>query len=63
MKINRDAKFAVVRPTEELMERISNFMPFRAQCIHNLKLHLGLQMEQVSLYPTLHPVIWLLVKM
>ena len=32
MKIICDAKFAVVRPTEEFMERISNFMPFRAQC-------------------------------
>ena len=51
MKINRDAKFAVVRPSEELMERISNFMPFRAQCINNLKLHLGIQKEQASPVP------------
>ena len=50
MKINDNAKFAVVRPTEELMECISNFMPFRAQCINSLKLHLWLQKEQVSLY-------------
>ena len=30
MKINHDAKFAVIRPSEEIMERISNFLPFRA---------------------------------
>ena len=51
MKINRDAKFAVIRPSEELMERISNFLPFCAQCINNLKLHLGLEKEDASPVP------------
>ena len=31
MKINKDAKLAVVRPSEEMME-ISNFTPFHAKC-------------------------------
>ena len=51
MKINRDAKFAVIRPSEELMEQISNFLPFHAQCINNLKLHLGLEKEEASPVP------------
>lgn len=42
VKINKDAKFAVVRPSKELMERISNFMPFRAKCLNNLKNHLAM---------------------
>ena len=40
--------FAVIRPSENLMEWISNFLPFRAQCINNFKLHLGLEKEESS---------------
>ena len=42
MKINKHAKFSVVRPSKELMEKISNFMPFRSKCLNNLKHHLAL---------------------
>lgn len=37
MKINKDAKMAVIRPTKEKMIFIANHLPFRAHCINNLK--------------------------
>lgn len=37
MKINRDAKVAVIRPKPERMRYIANYLPFRAMCINNLK--------------------------
>ena len=40
MKINKDAKFSVVRPSPEMMQKISNFIPFRAKCLNTLKKHL-----------------------
>ena len=40
MKINKDAKFSVVRSSPEIMNRISNLMPFRAQCLNSLIKHL-----------------------
>lgn len=36
MKINKDAKLAVVRPNPQRMAHISNHMPFRARCMNNL---------------------------
>ena len=42
MKINRDAKFAIVRPSDGLIDKMANYMPFRAGCMNNLKHHLGL---------------------
>lgn len=51
MKINCDAKFAGVRPYVEFMERMSTFMPIRAQCINNLKLRLVLEKEPASPVP------------
>ena len=36
MKINKDAKLAVVRPSAHKMEHLSNHLPFRAACINNL---------------------------
>ncbi len=36
MKINKDAKLAVVRPSVHKMEHLSNHLPFRAACINNL---------------------------
>ena len=51
MMINKDAKFAVVRPSKELMHTISNFLPFRAQCMKNLKHHLFLHRDEESLLP------------
>ena len=36
MKINKDAKLAVVRPSVHKMEHLSNLLPFRAACINNL---------------------------
>ncbi len=35
MKINKDAKMAVVRPTPEKMTHLSNYLPFRAACLNN----------------------------
>ena len=37
MKINKDAKLAVIRPTSERMTSIANYLPFRAKCVNNLK--------------------------
>ncbi len=36
MKINKDAKLAVVHPSEQKMEYLSNYLPFRAGCVNNL---------------------------
>ena len=36
MKINRDAKMAVVRPSSEKMEHVSNYLSFRSACLNNL---------------------------
>ena len=51
MKINKDAKFAVVRPSQDMMEKTANFMPFRAKCLNNLKHHLSMEREQVKTLP------------
>ena len=37
MKINRDAKFAVIHPSKHKMEFLSNYMGFRSECVQNLK--------------------------
>ena len=36
MKINKDAKLAVIRPAPERMTSIANYLPFRAQSVNNL---------------------------
>ena len=36
MKINKDAKLAVVHPSKHKMEFLSNYMSFRAACVDNL---------------------------
>ena len=36
MKINKDAKMAVTRPSVHKMEHLSNHLPFRAACVNNL---------------------------
>ena len=51
MKINKDAKFAVVRPSPDIMENIANFMPFRAKCLNNLKHHLSMERNQTTTLP------------
>ena len=51
MKINKDAKFSVVRPSKELMEKISNFMPFRSKCLNNLKYHLTMDEKPPQTLP------------
>ena len=40
MKVNKDAKLAVIRPTPERMQYIAHYLPFRAMCIKNLKVQL-----------------------
>ena len=37
MKINKDDKLAVVHPSKQRMEFLSNYMSFRAACVDNLK--------------------------
>ena len=36
MKINKDAKLAIVQPSRERMEFLSNYMAFQANCVRNL---------------------------
>ena len=36
MKINRDAKLAIVRPSKERMTFLSQYMGFQANCVRNL---------------------------
>ncbi len=36
MRINKDAKLAVVHPNEQKMEYLSNYLSFRAGCVNNL---------------------------
>ena len=36
MKINKDAKLAIIRPSRERMKFLSNYMAFRARCVRNL---------------------------
>ena len=40
MKINKDAKLAVIHPSKYKMEFLSNYMAFRSSCVHNLKIQL-----------------------
>ena len=51
MKINKEAIFSVVRPSPEIMNRISNLMHFRAQCLNSLKKHLDMEMQLPSKVP------------
>ena len=36
MKVNKDAKLAVVRPSESKIAHLSNYLPFRSACLNNL---------------------------
>ena len=36
MRINKDAKLAVVRPSPEKMSFMSNYLLFRSACVRNL---------------------------
>ena len=37
MRINKDAKLAVIHPSKHKMEFLSNYLSFRAACVENLK--------------------------
>ena len=37
MQINKDAKLAVVRPSQQRTEYLSDYLPYRSACIKNLK--------------------------
>lgn len=53
MKINREAKFAIVRPSEHLMDKTTNYMPFRPKCIiSNLKQKLDVERTKPQPLPT-----------
>ena len=45
MKINQDAKAAVIHPSKHKMEFLSNYMPFRAACMAYLKKQLFPEMK------------------
>ncbi len=51
MKSNRDAKFAIGRPSDNLNLRVVNYMPFRAKCMNNLKQQLGISNMQQQILP------------
>ncbi len=40
MAINKDCKTSILRPTEDYINRIATYMPFRAKCLDNLKTQL-----------------------
>ncbi len=40
MAINKDCKTSIVRPTEDYINRIATYMPFRAKCLDYLKTQL-----------------------
>ena len=48
MKINKDIKQTVTRPTEELMAKLINSMPFTSKCVYNLKTQLQLNDDDES---------------
>ena len=54
MKINRDAKMAVVYPSTTKMDFISNYLPFRADIIRNLEAELFPECKKRSQYPLLN---------
>ena len=37
MAINKDCKRSIVRPTEDYINRVANYMPYRVKCLENLK--------------------------
>ena len=46
MRINKDAKLAVVHPSQHKMEFLSNYLSFRATCVENLKKQLFPECEK-----------------
>lgn len=48
MCINKDSKYAVVRPSPDMMEKIANFMPFRSKCLNNLKRQLSMEKQPID---------------
>ena len=46
MKINKDAKLAVIRPTPQKMEFLSNYLSYRAVCVRNLQKELFPEQEK-----------------
>ena len=48
MKINKDAKLAVIHPSKHKMEFLSNYLGFRSQCVHNLRKEIFPEREQTT---------------
>ncbi len=46
MKVNKDAKLAVIHPSKHKMEFLSNYLSFRAACVGNLKKQIFPEREQ-----------------
>ena len=40
MKINKDAKLAIIHPNPQCIKHLSNYLPFRSACINNLSAQL-----------------------
>ena len=60
MRINRDAKLAVIRPNPQRMEHLSNYLSFRAACVNNLRPRL--HQSRSMTYYSFVPLVWLLSK-
>ena len=50
MKINKDAKLAIIRPNEEKMKHLSNYLSFRSACINNLESQLFPERQQRKIH-------------
>lgn len=48
MKINKDAKLAVVHPSKQRMSFLSNYLSFRAKCVENITEQIFPERETVS---------------
>ena len=48
MKVNKDAKLAVVQPSESKIAHLSNYLPFRSACLNNLMRELFPEREKNS---------------
>ena len=48
MKINKDAKLAVIQPSEKKMEFISHHIQFRAKCVQNLQEQIHMKMKKAT---------------
>lgn len=56
MKINKDAKMAVVRPSATKMEYLSHYLPFQASCVNNFHQQLLPERTKSTKAFSYHPI-------